>query len=112
MPVFIWIHGGSRSATDAGLDGSNLVKRGNILVVTVEYRQGALGWLKADSLGIPGNMALQDLLLSLSAFNAYFSGLLLIGLFSFSLAEGECRKLWRQSERYYTGWPIYRRFAD
>jgi carboxylesterase type B len=36
LPVFVWLHGGSRSATDPGLDGSKLAQQGNIIVITIE----------------------------------------------------------------------------
>ncbi|MHA1991677.1 MAG: carboxylesterase/lipase family protein [Candidatus Hodarchaeales archaeon] len=44
-PVMVWIHGGGlRSHTARPYDGSFLVKRGNVVVVTFNYRLNALGF--------------------------------------------------------------------
>ncbi len=50
LPVFLWIHGGGNNNGDTGqefpvYDGARLAERGNMVVVTVQYRLGALGWL-------------------------------------------------------------------
>ncbi len=46
LPVFVWIHGGANIIGSAKLyDGAALAKRGNIIVVVVQYRLGMLGWL-------------------------------------------------------------------
>jgi para-nitrobenzyl esterase len=67
-PVFVWIHGGSLwtgSGREALYDGTRLAGRG-IIVVTINYRLGALGYLahpalSAESpLGISGNYGLLD----------------------------------------------------
>lgn len=60
-----WIDGGSRSANDPGLDGSNLVNRGDIVFVSIEYRQGSLGFLKQDNASISGNQGLKDIIMAL-----------------------------------------------
>lgn len=47
-PVMVWIHGGgftSMAASDPGWSGRRLAERGDVVVVGVEYRQGALGFL-------------------------------------------------------------------
>ncbi|PKP99600.1 MAG: carboxylesterase [Alphaproteobacteria bacterium HGW-Alphaproteobacteria-13] len=67
-PVFLWIHGGalvSGSGGDPIYDGSALAKRG-IVVVSINYRLGALGWLAHPGLsaespdGVSGNYGLLD----------------------------------------------------
>ncbi|SLK02290.1 para-nitrobenzyl esterase [Arthrobacter sp. P2b] len=67
-PVMVWIHGGaylSGSNSDGMYDGANLAAAGDAVVVTINYRLGALGFLHlADLLG-PGyedssNIALLD----------------------------------------------------
>jgi para-nitrobenzyl esterase len=67
-PVMVWIHGGaylSGSNSDGMYDGANLAAAGDAVVVTINYRLGALGFLHlADLLG-PGyedssNLALLD----------------------------------------------------
>jgi len=46
LPVYFWIHGGSLIAGSGALfDPSSLVAQNNIVVVTINYRLGALGWL-------------------------------------------------------------------
>jgi para-nitrobenzyl esterase len=67
-PVFFWIYGGALttgSSSDALYDGTRLAERG-IVVVSINYRLGVLGWLahpelsKESSLGISGNYGLLD----------------------------------------------------
>ena len=72
LPVMVFIHGGahsggSTSQVTSGVrlyDGASLAKKGDAVVVTVEYRLGALGWLAADVLQQgktpPGNYGLLD----------------------------------------------------
>jgi para-nitrobenzyl esterase len=45
-PVFVWIHGGALiTGTGAIYDPSAMVADNDIIVVTINYRLGALGWL-------------------------------------------------------------------
>ena len=47
-PVFVWFYGGSflsGATSDPTIDGARLAKRGDLVVVTVGYRVGALGFL-------------------------------------------------------------------
>ena len=47
-PVLFWIHGGAftmGSGSPPLYDGSHLVQRGDVVVVTINYRLGALGFL-------------------------------------------------------------------
>jgi para-nitrobenzyl esterase len=69
-PVFFWIHGGALttgSSRDTLYDGARLAERG-IVVVSLNFRLGVLGWLahpelsKESPLGISGNYALLDLI--------------------------------------------------
>jgi len=58
-PVMVWIHGGAffmGSGSSPMYDGSSLVERGDVVLVTVNYRLGALGfmelgWLDEDLAG-------------------------------------------------------------
>ncbi len=48
LPVFLWVHGGSNrwgSADWPVYDGARLAEQANIVVVTIQYRLGPLGWL-------------------------------------------------------------------
>lgn len=60
-PVLVWIHGGSfmRGAGDI-YDAHRLAEHGDIIVVTINYRLGALGFLADPALGEPGNYGLAD----------------------------------------------------
>jgi para-nitrobenzyl esterase len=67
-PVMVWIHGGallSGYGSEAIYDGARLAARG-IVVVSINYRLGVLGWLahpalSAESpLGVSGNYGLMD----------------------------------------------------
>ncbi|CAM4193601.1 carboxylesterase/lipase family protein [Deinococcus marmoris] len=52
LPVMVWIHGGAYTAGSANAyDGSVLAEKNNMLVVTLNYRLGALGWLSLPALG-------------------------------------------------------------
>src|SRR6201991_3621977 len=63
-PVMVWIHGGGFANGDGGLYLANrLASRGNIIVVTLNYRLGALGFLAHPALGpqgAVGNYGLAD----------------------------------------------------
>lgn len=61
LPVMVWIHGGSfmRGAGDI-YDAQRLSVRGRIVVVTINYRLGALGFLADPALGEVGNYGLAD----------------------------------------------------
>lgn len=67
-PVLFWIHGGSLisgAASEAFYDGARFAERG-IIVVSINYRLGALGWLAHPALsaesgqGVSGNYGLMD----------------------------------------------------
>lgn len=66
LPVMVWIHGGafiSGSGSDAGYDATRLVQE-DVIVVTLNYRIGALGFLPHPVLtavaGESGNLGIQD----------------------------------------------------
>ena len=60
----VWIHGGSFTGGSGKIyDARWLVSRGDIVVVTINYRLGTLGFLAHPALGPPGdvgNYGLQD----------------------------------------------------
>jgi len=70
LPVMVFIHGGTFFEGAGSLpqyDGSQLAAAGNVVVVTLNYRLGALGFLAADTLqaSVPANLGLQDQQLAL-----------------------------------------------
>ncbi|MDY6923487.1 MAG: carboxylesterase family protein [Pseudomonadota bacterium] len=67
-PVLVWIHGGSLlsgAASEAIYDGARFAERG-VVVVSINYRLGALGWLAHPGLSaespdkVSGNYGLMD----------------------------------------------------
>ena len=55
-PVLFWIHGGGfthGTGSDALYDGGALVRRGDVVVVTINYRLGAFGYLSLEE-HLPG----------------------------------------------------------
>jgi para-nitrobenzyl esterase len=51
MPVLFWIHGGGNViGTSAFYDGGNLAQTHDVVVVTINYRIGPLGWFRHASL--------------------------------------------------------------
>ncbi|MEU8388927.1 carboxylesterase/lipase family protein [Micromonospora sp. NPDC048843] len=64
-PVMVWLHGGDyRFGSGDGYGGQRLAAGGDVIIVTVNYRLGALGFLAHPALagrdGITGNFGLQD----------------------------------------------------
>ncbi|MCL4686839.1 carboxylesterase family protein [Myxococcota bacterium] len=52
-PVLVWLHGGAFAAGAGSMpvyDGARLARRGDVVVVTIQYRLGALGYLVVPEL--------------------------------------------------------------
>jgi para-nitrobenzyl esterase len=71
-PVLVWLHGGAYilgSGSQALYDGRRLVSGGDVVVVTVNYRMGALGFLDLSSFTarrrFDSNIGLHDVLAAL-----------------------------------------------
>ncbi|MFN3522540.1 MAG: carboxylesterase/lipase family protein [Phenylobacterium sp.] len=73
-PVMVWIHGGSLttgSSRESMYDGADLARRG-LVVVSINYRLGVLGWLAHPQLsaespdGVSGNYGLLDQIAALA----------------------------------------------
>lgn len=69
LPVLFWIHGGDNvigAASDPWYDAEQLAERANAIVVTINYRLGAFGWLAHPAFrsenphGATGNYGLHD----------------------------------------------------
>jgi para-nitrobenzyl esterase len=75
-PVMVWLHGGAfQTGTSAGpaYDGALLARRGDVVVVTLNYRVGALGFLHTGAKGC-ANLGLQDQLAALRFVQAAIAG--------------------------------------
>jgi para-nitrobenzyl esterase len=64
-PVYVWIHGGAFVAGSGNpYDGSEMARDGDVIVVTINYRIGVLGFVNfGEALGlpdIPSNLGLRD----------------------------------------------------
>ncbi|CAN5324869.1 carboxylesterase/lipase family protein [soil metagenome] len=74
LPVMVWLHGGAYifgASSQPLFDAQHLVTRGDVVVVTVNYRLGAFGFLdltsfSSDEHTFDSNLALRDVLLSLN----------------------------------------------
>lgn len=72
MPVMVFLHGGAQIVgTSSFYYPADLVTEGNVIVVTLNYRMGLLGYMASPELsrgseaGVSGNYALLDQLLAL-----------------------------------------------
>ena len=86
LPVMMWIHGGGNTTGSAHVyDPSLLVSKHNVVVVTIHYRMGPLGWFRHPALQTPdssradisGNYGTLDTIKALEWINKnikYFGG--------------------------------------
>ncbi|KAJ6468228.1 cholinesterase [Mycena sanguinolenta] len=75
-PVMFWIHGGAFTGgegSDAVYDGGNLASRGDVVVVTINYRLGALGFLALGDGVTKGNYGLADQITALQWVHTHIS---------------------------------------
>uniref|UniRef100_A0A8I5KSW0 Neuroligin 3 n=1 Tax=Homo sapiens TaxID=9606 RepID=A0A8I5KSW0_HUMAN len=77
-PVMVYIHGGSyMEGTGNMIDGSILASYGNVIVITLNYRVGVLGFLSTGDQAAKGNYGLLDQIQALrwvSENIAFFGG--------------------------------------
>merc|ERR1711953_1031454 len=66
-PVFFWIHGGGFAIGAGSMFGQqpDLLLESGMVVVTINYRLGALGFMAIEGSDISGNQGLKDQLLAL-----------------------------------------------
>lgn len=61
VPVIFFIHGGAFMFGAGSFYGAdNIMKQQNMILVTVNYRLGILGFLSTEDSNIPGNFGLKD----------------------------------------------------
>jgi carboxylesterase type B len=61
VPVILYIHGGAFMLGGSNLYGpDNIMKFQNMIVVTINYRLGVLGFLSTQDEAIPGNFGMKD----------------------------------------------------
>ncbi|MGN1206474.1 MAG: carboxylesterase family protein, partial [Eubacterium sp.] len=71
VPVMVFLHGGGNVGGTPNLNFSTFVDETDVIVVSLEFRQGAFGWLQSDSLKTgdkltdSGNFAMLDIKLAL-----------------------------------------------
>ena len=73
--MLIWIYGGGFTTGTSTLDIYNpneLVRRGNVVFVTFQYRVGAYGFLYLNDLDVPGNVGLLDQVITNSFYKIDF----------------------------------------
>lgn len=73
-PVIVWLHGGAwLSGSGSATDGTRLACDGDLVVVGVNYRLGALGWLHRSGI-VDAEAGISDLILALSWVRDHIAG--------------------------------------
>ncbi|KAJ5714509.1 carboxylesterase [Penicillium malachiteum] len=70
-PVMFWFYGGGQTtgtASDSTFDGASILSRGDVVVVTANYRLNIFGYMGLNDSVIPGNYALTDKIAALDIF--------------------------------------------
>lgn len=73
-PVMLYLYGGgwtSGSGKNTNTDGTNLASRGDVVVVSVNYRVGSIGFLNFNDGVHNGNYAISDMVTALEWINKY-----------------------------------------
>ncbi|MFT7686543.1 MAG: para-nitrobenzyl esterase [Candidatus Azotimanducaceae bacterium] len=61
LPIMVWLHGGSNTHGAGSLyDGSRLANEQNVIVISVNYRLGPMGWFLHPALNTQGSLADQS----------------------------------------------------
>ena len=71
LPVMVWIHGGAyvHGSGGSGSYGPEYLIDYGVVLVTLNYRLGILGFLSFETAESPGNMGLSDQTLALEWVN-------------------------------------------
>merc|ERR1719397_1331134 len=72
----VFIHGGAfiHDSSDPGKYGPELLVSQDVVLVTLNYRLGALGWLTTNTRAVPGNLGLRDMLAGLEWVQQHIAG--------------------------------------
>ncbi|KAJ5287618.1 carboxylesterase [Penicillium angulare] len=76
-PVMFWFYGGGQTtgtASDSTFDGASIVSRGDVVLVTANYRLNIFGYMGLNDSIIPGNYALTDKIVALEWVQKYIRG--------------------------------------
>ncbi|KAJ8714144.1 hypothetical protein PYW08_007764 [Mythimna loreyi] len=69
LPVMVWIHGGKFVGGSASESGPEFLLRNDVVVVAINYRLGAYGFMCLGIPEVPGNQGLKDQVLALRWIN-------------------------------------------
>lgn len=73
-PVMFWIHGGAfTSGAGSQSDGGNMASRGDVVIVTINYRLSTLGFLALEDGKTNGNFGIADQILALDWVRQYIA---------------------------------------
>lgn len=75
-PVMFWIHGGaftSGTGADPTFEGGPMVSRGDVILVTINYRLSTLGFLALNDGETNGNYGIADIIAALEWVNEHIS---------------------------------------
>ncbi|KAJ9151338.1 Carboxylesterase, type B [Pleurostoma richardsiae] len=75
-PVMFWMYGGAStqgSAADSTFDGASLVSRGDVVLVTANYRLNIFGFLTLNDSTVPGNYHASDKIEALNWVQKYIT---------------------------------------
>nr|CAD7570993.1 unnamed protein product [Timema californicum] len=73
LPVMVWIHGGGFRRGSASQYGPGPLVNKGLVVVTIQYRLGSIGFLSAANKELPGNAGMFDMTLALDWVQDYIS---------------------------------------
>jgi len=73
LPVMVFIHGGSFTSGDASMYQPTRLLDEDVILVTIQYRLGSLGWFSVMTNDAPGNAGLSDQINAIKWVNNHIS---------------------------------------
>lgn len=73
LPVLVWIHGGGYRRGSANQYGTGHLVDKKVVVVTVQYRLGSMGYMSSAAPQLPGNVAMFDMAVAMNWIKEYIS---------------------------------------